>query len=132
MSITHQASGRFDVKMIPQQPAEGEAAVPSRALLDKRYHGELEATGQGQMLGFVTPTPGSAGYVALEQVRGTLQGRSGSFVLQHSGLMDRGNKLLTISVVPDSATGELTGLAGQMDIRISNGEHFYELLFSLP
>lgn len=132
MSITHQASGRFDVKMIPQQPGEGEAAVPSRALLDKRYHGELDASGQGQMLGFVTSTPGSAGYVALELVSGTLQGRSGSFVLQHSGLMDRGSKQLTIGVVPDSATGELTGLAGQMDIRISNGEHFYELLYTLP
>jgi Protein of unknown function (DUF3224) len=129
---TRQASGRFDVTMTPQPPAEGEAAVPSRALLDKQYHGELEASGQGQMLGFITTTPGSAGYVALERVTGTLQGKSGSFVLLHSGLMDRGTKQLSISVVPDSATGGLAGLAGQMDIRAEGGEHFYDLLYTLP
>jgi hypothetical protein len=130
MPMTHTASGPFDVTMLPQPG--GDSPIPGRALLDKRYHGELSATGQGQMLSAVTATPGSAGYVAIELVTGTLQGRNGSFVLQHSGLMDRGAKQLSISVVPDSATGELTGLAGQMDIRISDGQHFYELIYTLP
>jgi Protein of unknown function (DUF3224) len=131
MTTTHTISGRFDVKMLPQ-PAEGEATVPGRMRLDKRYHGDLEATGQGQMLSFVSSTPGSAGYVAIELVSGTLQGRVGTFVLQHSGLMDRGAKQLTIHVVPDSGTGDLVGLAGQMDIRITDGQHFYELIYTLP
>jgi Protein of unknown function (DUF3224) len=131
MSTTHTVSGRFDVKMLPQ-PADGAATVPGRMLLDKRYHGDLDATGQGQMLSFVSSTPGSAGYVAIELVSGTLQGKNGTFVLQHSGLMDRGAKQLTIQVVPDSGTGDLAGLAGQMDIRITDGQHFYELIYTLP
>ncbi len=130
MPMTHTASGTFSVQMLPQPP--GDTPIPGRALLDKRYQGDLAATAQGQMLSAVTTTPGSAGYVAIELVTGTLQGRSGSFVLQHSGLMDRGSKQLSISVVPDSATGELAGLAGQMDIRISDGQHFYELIYTLP
>jgi hypothetical protein len=129
---THTLNGRFSVTMLPQASGAGEAAVPGRALLDKRYHGELDATGQGQMLSFVSGTPGSAGYVAIERVEGTLRGRSGSFVLQHSGLMNRGARQLTIHVVPDSGTGELTGLAGQMDIHIRDGQHFYELVCTLP
>jgi hypothetical protein len=129
---THTLNGRFSVTMLPQASGAGEAAVPGRALLDKRYHGELDATGQGQMLSFVSTTPGSAGYVAIELVSGTLQGRRGSFVLQHGGLMNRGAKQLAIHVVPDSGTGELAGLAGQMDIRISDGQHFYELSCTLP
>jgi hypothetical protein len=134
MAIT--ASGSFEVKMLP--PAHPDATAPSagitlgRLLLDKRYRGDLQASAHGQMLSAVTPTSGSAGYVAIEQASGTLHGRSGSFVLQHSGIMSRGAKNLTINVVPDSATGELAGLAGQMDIRISDGQHFYEFIYTLP
>jgi hypothetical protein len=131
----HHASGRFDVKMLPQAPAS-EAATPGatlgRALLDKHYRGDLQAVAQGQMLSAVSTTPGSAGYVAIEHVTGTLQGRSGSFVLQHTGLMTRGSPQLTITVVPDSGTGELTGLEGRLDIRITEGQHFYAFDYALP
>lgn len=131
----HHASGRFDVAMQPQAAAPG-AATPGaslgRALLDKQYHGDLQATAQGQMLSAVSSVAGSAGYVAIEHVTGTLQGRSGSFVLQHSGLMARGNRQLTVTVVPDSATGQLAGLEGRLDIRIADGQHFYAFDYALP
>lgn len=142
MSPTHTISGSFEVKMQPQpepesatesataQPAQTTALA--RLLLDKRYHGELSASGQGQMLSAVTPTPGSAAYVAIEQVSGTLAGKAGSFVLQHTGLMNRGDKHLNITIVPDSGTGQLQGLQGQMHIRIVDGQHFYDLSYSLP
>lgn len=131
----HHASGRFDVQMLPQAPAS-DAATPGatlgRALLDKQYHGDLQATAQGQMLSAISGTPGSAGYVAIEHVIGTLQGRSGSFVLQHTGLMTRGSRQLTVTVVPDSGTGELTGLEGRLDIRVADGQHFYAFDYALP
>ena len=131
---THHIEGAFEVTMSPQPATH---ATPSgsalgRMLLDKRYHGDLDASGVGQMLSAGTATPGSAGYVAIEQVAGRLQGRSGSFVLQHHGLMNRGAPQLSIVVVPDSGTGELLGLAGTMDIRIADGKHFYSFDFSLP
>ena len=132
---THQASGAFDVQMQPQ-PAANETPTPGatlgRLLLNKTYHGDLQATAQGQMLSAITPTTGSAGYVAIEHVSGTLHGRAGSFVLQHSGLMNRGEKQLVITVVPDSGSGELAGLQGRLDIRISEGKHFYDMAYSLP
>ena len=132
---THQASGAFDVQMQPQ-PAANETPTPGatlgRLLLSKTYHGDLQATAQGQMLSALTPTTGSAGYVAIEHVTGTLHGRAGSFVLQHSGLMNRGEKQLVITVVPDSGSGELAGLQGRLDIRISEGQHFYDMAYSLP
>ena len=132
---THQASGAFDVQMQPQ-PAANETPTPGatlgRLLLNKTYHGDLQATAQGQMLSAITPTTGSAGYVAIEHVTGTLHGRAGSFVLQHSGLMNRGEKQLVITVVPDSGSGELAGLQGRLDIRISEGKHFYDMAYSLP
>ena len=136
---THQASGAFEVQMLPQ-PAADEApttgatsgATLGRMLLIKSYHGDLQATAHGQMLSAVTPTTGSAGYVAIEHVTGTLHGRAGSFVLQHSGLMNRGQKQLLITVVPDSGSGELAGLQGQLDIRIADGKHFYDMAYTLP
>ncbi len=132
-ATTQRAAGAFDVKM---QPQPGSAPTPGltlgRMLLDKRYQGDLEATGQGQMLSAMTPTQGSAGYVAIEHVAGTLKGRSGSFVLQHHGLMNRGAPQLSIVVVPDSGTGELAGLTGRMDIRIEKGAHFYSFDYTLP
>ena len=132
---SHQASGAFDVQMQPQ-PAADETPTPGatlgRLLLSKTYHGDLQATAQGQMLSALTPTTGSAGYVAIEHVTGTLHGRAGSFVLQHSGLMNRGEKQLVITVVPDSGSGELAGLQGRLDIRVSEGQHFYDMAYSLP
>ena len=125
-------SGTFDVKMSPQPLHD--AAVGStlgRMALDKRFHGELDATSRGEMLAAGTAVQGSAGYVALEQVSGTLQGRRGSFVLQHSGSMNRGVPSLSLNVVPDSGTDALLGLAGRMAIRIEGGQHFYDFDFTL-
>lgn len=127
------ASGKFDVKMIPQ-PAEegvGDASI-GRMALDKHYHGDLEATGLGQMLAIRTAVEGSAGYVALEQVSGSLHGRSGTFALQHNGTMTRGAPQLVITVVPDSGSDELQGVAGALAITISDGQHFYDFEYTLP
>jgi hypothetical protein len=101
-------------------------------LLDKRYHGDLQAVAQGQMLSAMTPTAGSAGYVAIEKVSGSLLGRHGSFVLQHSGTMTRGVPTLSVTVVPDSATDALAGLSGRLDIRIVEGAHVYDFTATLP
>jgi hypothetical protein len=131
----HHASGSFSVQMQPQPPLDDmptPGATMGRLRLDKHYQGDLQATALGQMLSAVTPTAGSAGYVAIEHVTGTLHGRSGSFVLQHHGLMTRGDKQLTITVVPDSGTGELLGLEGRLDIRITEGQHFYAFDYALP
>jgi uncharacterized protein DUF3224 len=128
--MTQRASGTFEVKLSPQAP-EGDSPI-GRMLLDKQFHGDLEAVSKGQMLAASTAVQGSAGYVALEQVNGTLQGRQGTFVLQHNGLMDRGKPQLAIVVVPDSGTGQLEGLAGRMDIQIEGGKHSYELEYTLP
>lgn len=126
-------SGPFEVKMQPQDQEEGsESSVPGRMLLDKQFHGDLEATSKGQMLTALTDVEGSAGYVAIERVSGTLAGRSGTFVLQHSGVMTRGAQQLTITVVPDSGTGQLVGLAGRMEIDIVDGKHSYILQYTLP
>jgi hypothetical protein len=100
--------------------------------IDKHYHGELEGQGVGEMLSAMTTTEGSAGYVAIERVSGKLQGRSGSFVVQHTGTMARGAQALSITVVPDSGTGELAGIAGTMRIRIEERKHFYEFDYVLP
>jgi hypothetical protein len=94
--------------------------------LDKQFQGDLEGTSKGQMLAVGTDVKGSAGYVAIERVTGALHGRSGTFALQHSGTMTRGAPQLDISVVPDSGTGELVGLAGKMSINIVEGKHFYD------
>jgi Protein of unknown function (DUF3224) len=133
MPTTPHAAGTFDVTLSPQpasSPTPG--AALGRMLLDKRYHGDLDGTAQGQMLSAGTVTTGSAGYVAIEHVVGRLHGKSGSFVLQHHGLMNRGAPQLSIIVVPDSGTGELLGLAGTMGIRIAEGKHFYTFDYTLP
>ncbi len=128
---TH-AIGTFDVKLSPQPNTEAEAPSLGRLLLDKQFHGDLEATGQGQMLAARTAVDDSAGYVALERVTGTLHGRQGAFVLQHSGLMNRGAGQLTITVVPDSGTDALAGLAGSMRIAIDgDGKHTHDLEYTL-
>ena len=118
--MTTRASGTFEVKMSPQPPDEGAEGV-GRMLIDKRFAGDLEGTSKGQMLAAMTGVAGSAGYVAIERVAGTLGGRSGGFVLQHSGTMTRGAPRLTVSVVPDSGSGELEGLAGTRQIIIDRG-----------
>ncbi|HEY0555574.1 MAG TPA: DUF3224 domain-containing protein, partial [Thermoanaerobaculia bacterium] len=106
--MTSRASGPFDVKVTPQAPdADAGEAPIGRMILDKQFHGDLEAVSKGQMLAAGTEVQGSAGYVAMERVTGTLHGRSGTFVLQHTGIMNRGTPSLTITVVPDSGTGEL-------------------------
>ena len=124
-------SGKFDVKMTPQAQ-DGSPEAPGRMLLDKRSHGALDATATGQMLARMTATKGSAGYVAMELVSGSLDGKAGSFTLQHSGTMTRGVPSLSVTVVPDSGTEALLGLSGKMDIRIEGGEHFYDFDYSLP
>jgi len=127
------ASGPFEVQLAPQPHQEG-VGDPSvgRMSLDKRFHGDLEATSLGQMLATMTETSGSAGYVAMERVTGTLHGRSGSFSLQHSGTMNRGASELSVTVVPDSGTGQLAGLAGRMTILVASGKHSYEFVYTLP
>ncbi|MDN4057184.1 DUF3224 domain-containing protein [Massilia sp. YIM B02769] len=132
MSQQH-AAGPFDVTVSPQgQPEVRDDVTTGRMAIDKRYHGALEGSGVGEMLSAMTTTEGSAGYVAIERVSGTLQGRTGSFVVQHSGTMARGQQALAISVVPDSGTGELAGIAGTMRIRIEERQHFYEFDYELP
>ena len=126
------ASGPFEVKITPQDDSTGEPLL-NRMLLDKQYRGDLEATGQGQMLTAGTEVKGSGAYVAIEKVAGTLKGRSGSFVLQHTGTMTQNAPQLSIVVVPDSGIGELKGLAGKMLINIAgDGKHSYELEYTLP
>ena len=132
--MTNRASGTFEVKLNPQVP-DDKVGDPSlgRMSIDKQFHGDLEATSKGQMLTVSTDVKGSAGYVAMERVTGTLHGHSGTFALQHSGAagagsgasMTRGAQKLTVSVVPDSGTGKLVGLAGTMTIDIVDGKHFY-------
>jgi len=129
--MTTRISGPFEVKLTPQAATASEEATVGRLLIDKQFHGDLEATSQGQMLAAGTSTEGSAGYVAIERVSGTLNGRGGTFVLQHSGLMNRGAPQLTITVVPDSGTEQLVGLTGTMAINIIDGKHFYNFDYTL-
>jgi Protein of unknown function (DUF3224) len=124
--------GTFNVKLIPQ-PTQSEAAgeAIARMLLDKQFFGALEAKSTGQMLAMRTAVAGSAGYVAMELVVGKLAGRTGSFALQHSGTMQGASKTLSLSVVPDSGTGELVGLSGNMEIIIEEGKHAYRFDYRL-
>jgi Protein of unknown function (DUF3224) len=130
--MTQQAAGTFEVSMKPLSSIEDpSSAFPGHMSLDKQFSGDLVAVGQGQMLTAMTPTKGSAAYVAIERVTGTLHGRTGSFVLQHSGTMNRGAQQLSVTVVPDSGTDELAGISGSLAIRIADGKHFYTLEYSL-
>lgn len=130
--MTH-ASGEFEVKMTPQGAEDKSAnAVIGRYSLDKKFHGDLEGTSRGEMLAVGTAVEGSAGYVAMEQVTGTLNKRSGTFALQHTGTMTRGAPQLSVTVVPDSGTGQLKGLAGRMTIKIEGGKHFYDFEYTIP
>jgi hypothetical protein len=130
--MTTRAKGEFEVKLdrLPLHEAMESDTMLSRMSIDKHFTGDLAATSRGEMLAAMTAVKGSAGYVAVEEVIGTLNGRSGTFVLQHSSTMDRGVPVQNISVVPDSGTGELTGIEGQMVIIIEEGKHFYEFDYS--
>ena len=129
--MTTQASGTFEVKLNPQPDDLGESTL-GRLTIDKQWQGDLVGTSKGQMLTGGDAAKGSAGYVAIEKVSGTLKGRKGTFVLQHSGTMTRGEGQLTITVVPDSGTEELQGITGKMTINIENGKHFYDFEYALP
>ncbi len=126
--MTESVAGSFDVEMKPET-ASGDTV--GRFSLLKRFHGGLDATGTGDMLAVRTGTEGSAGYVAMERVVGTLHGRAGSFALQHSGTMDRGRPTLRVTIVPDSGTGELAGIAGEMSIEVTPDGHSYLLHYNL-
>lgn len=131
--MTLQASGSFEVKLAPLEPYNQDTdAGLGRLSIDKQFFGDLEATSRGEMLSAGTPAQGSAGYVAIERVAGTLHGRSGSFALQHSSTMDAETMEQSILVTPGSGTGELTGLAGTMRILVEDGAHSYELDYTVP
>jgi hypothetical protein len=121
------ASGTFEVQATHHPPYDtAPGATLGRSTLAKQFRGDLEATSVVEMTGAMTDTKGSAGYVAIERVTGSLHGRHGTFVLQHSGTMDRGALALSVSVVPDSATGDLAGLRGTMSIQIIDGRHLFD------
>jgi hypothetical protein len=121
------ATGTFEVKLTPQP----DDSPVGRMTIAKQFHGDLEAGSVGQMLGSMSEVKGSAGYVAIEKVTGTLHGRAGSFVLQHRGVMNRGAAELSVTVVPDSGAGDLVGMKGSMNIIIEAGKHSYEFNYTL-
>lgn len=127
------ATGTFDVKLKPLVLEDSKAAEANlaRLAIDKQFRGDLEATSKGEMLSAGSPVKGSAGYVAIELVSGKLHGRNGTFVLQHTGTMNRGKPELSVTVVPDSGTGELAGIAGKLAIVISEGKHSYDFEYTL-
>ena len=132
--MSQRATGDFEIKVTPQKPDTqiARAANLGRLTIDKRFHGELEGISKGEMLAAHTEVQGSAAYVAMERVTGTLKGRSGSFVLLHSATMCRGKPVSSITVVPDSGTGELTGITGKMSITVAaDGAHSYEFDFKV-
>lgn len=125
------ARGTFEVKMEPQEETPAEGVTLGRMLLKKTFSGDLSGDASGQMLTAVSQVPTSAVYVAAERFEGTLSGRNGSFAMTHRGVMANGEQDLTIEIVPDSGTGELTGISGSMTIDIRDGEHFYVLNYEI-
>jgi len=124
--------GDFEVTLQPQPPSDlAQAAGVGRMSLDKHFHGPLEGPSRGEMLSLMTAVQGSGVYVAIERFTGTLDGRAGSFALHHTGVMERGDPALDVTVVPDSGTGELAGIRGRMRIVIDGGRHSYEFEYSL-
>jgi hypothetical protein len=124
------SSEAFTVDVHPLTPAPAEGL--SRFSIDKQIHGQLEATSKGEMFSGGDPKQGAAGYVAIEVVTGTVNGKNGSFALQHSATMDQGGLKMTVVIVPGSGTGELKGISGTFDIQIANGQHSYDLEYTLP
>ncbi len=131
--MTLQAKGEFDANRTVEPACDmGDGMTAGHFRIDKRFHGELDASSVVHMLAVGTQVPGSAGYVAIERVSGRLQRRGGSFFLQHNGIMDRGAASLSLVVVPDSGTDALAGIAGRMAIDITDGKHFYTFDYTLP
>lgn len=128
--MSHRAHGTFTVDIRPLTPAPAEGI--GRFSIDKQIHGDLEATTKGEMFSGGNPKQGAAGYVAIEVVTGTLNGRQGSFALQHFATMDANGPNMQVSVVPGSGTGELKDIAGTFTISIENKQHFYDLDYTLP
>lgn len=132
-AMNQHASGVFDIKLTPQTVTDpAEAGFHDRLGFDKQFRGDLEASAKGVMLAVRTAVEGSAGYVAIERIEGRLHGRQGSFLLQHSGHMSHAGQHMTITVIPDSGTGELVGLRGQLAITIVDGQHRYGFDYVLP
>src|ERR1700742_2412284 len=130
--MSEMAKGTFEVKATPVAADAGDDSGVGRLTLDKKFFGDLEGSSRGQMLGFRSATEGSGGYVAQERGTAKLGGRSGSFVLQHIGTMQKGSApVINVAVVPDSGTGELTGISGTMTIIIAGGKHSYELAYKV-
>ncbi|MFZ0891950.1 MAG: DUF3224 domain-containing protein [Thermoplasmata archaeon] len=130
--MSTRARGSFDVTLTPEGPEDKtDGTTLGRFSIDKQFRGDLEGTSRGQMLSAVTSVEGSAGYVAIERVAGILQGRRGSFALQHEAVMSHGASVQTIRVVPDSSTDQLVGLTGRMTITVVEGLHSYELEYSI-
>jgi hypothetical protein len=127
-TFMNEVTGEFDVKVVPIDTGDDKMGMMT---LDKQYHGELDATGQGRMLTGMTDVKGSAAYVAIERVKGRLKGAEGSFLMHHTGLMSKGSQSLDIRVVPDSGTGDLAGIEGEMHIKIADGKHFYRFEYKL-
>lgn len=127
------AEGTFEVKNFPLGSDE---AINSTSIgrfgLDKQFHGDLEGVSKGEMLGAGNPATGTAGYVAIEQFTGTLNGHQGSFAMQHFGTMEENKFDLTVKVVPGSGTEDLIGIAGEMTITIANGKHSWKFDYALP
>ncbi|MDP1900850.1 MAG: DUF3224 domain-containing protein [Rubrivivax sp.] len=131
--MTQLAQGSFAVKLVPLAfEGQPEGSKLGRMSIDKTFSGDLVGESKGQMLSAISGVQGSAGYVAIERVEGALKGRKGSFTLQHTGTMNRGVPSLAVTVVPDSGTGELAGLAGALKIIIADGKHSYEFSYTLP
>ncbi|HTS48260.1 MAG TPA: DUF3224 domain-containing protein [Bryobacteraceae bacterium] len=128
--MTHHATGTFTVDVHPLSPAPAEGI--SRFSTDKQIHGGLEATSKGEMFSAGDPKQGAAGYVAIEVVTGSLDGKKGTFALQHMATMDQNGPKLSVIIVPGSGTGELKGISGTFDIKIANGQHSYDLDYRLP
>lgn len=130
--MSRQVKGEFDVKRSPEAPCDlGDGVQAGHFRFDKRFHGDLEAVSVVHMLAAMTPTEGSGAYVAIERIVGTLEGRRGAFLTQHSGVMDRGAPSLSLTVVPDSGTDGLEGLRGSMKIDIVDGKHYYTFDYEL-
>ena len=126
------AKGQFDVSITPDEGLGSADTGLGKMIISKAFHGDLEANSSGQMLTVTTDIANSAGYVAVERVTGVLHGRTGSFALQHSGTMNRGVSILSVTVVPDSGTGDLQRIAGSLVITITDGTHYYDFEYTLP
>ncbi|MBB3870895.1 DUF3224 domain-containing protein [Brevundimonas mediterranea] len=125
------AAGTFEVKITPVAPEpDAPADTHGRMKLAKTFHGDLEGTGVGEMLGIMAGQSGA--YVAMERVMGVLNGRQGGFSMVHRGVMNAGSQELLITIVPGSGRGDLTGISGVFHLTIADGEHRYMLDYSLP